>query len=76
MKRSLEMQILENVRKSVICQQRKKIKSRLEEKEHVRTNFGPEEDEDTYKKHTSKRNYEREQMRNNLLSQIKEKQEH
>jgi hypothetical protein len=45
----------------------------LEEKEHVRTNFGPEEDEEAHCKLLQKRNNEKDVMKNDLLFQIKKK---
>ena len=54
-------------------EKRKKSKDRVERKEFVRTNFGPEEDDGTYQAYRSLQEKKKNDMRQGLLDQIKGK---
>jgi hypothetical protein len=51
------------------------MKDLLERKELIRTNFGPEEDDESYKMFNDKVVNNKKNFRDDLLNQIKEKQE-
>jgi hypothetical protein len=55
--------------------QYKRMKDLLERKELIRTNFGPEEDDESFKMFNEKTTHNKQHFRDDLLTQIKEKQE-
>jgi len=63
------------LKEQIDVERKNKKKDGVEKREFVRTNFGPEEDDGTYKAYRSMVDRKKNDMREGLLQQIKEKQE-